>query len=148
MYLGHPVSCPLPRGQHSSQEGHALVQMQELAVVKDVGNLVSIKLPSRKGGAGEVGSSPCSLAEPGARPVVTGCGIHWEGKPDSDSLSGMVAKVNLTFSPHFQQSVWELGYIVFGKEDTLWSRFADIALLRCLPWLFFRMGTLRVSNMG
>lgn len=48
----------------------------------------------------EVGSSPCPFAEPGAQPFSTASFMVWEGNTgDSNLLSGMALKVNLTFQP-------------------------------------------------
>lgn len=61
----------------------------------------SLWSPAREGHEpGKVGGSPCPLAEPGTWPSQH-CKVHGVGRKDgtgdSDSLSGMAAKVNLAF---------------------------------------------------
>lgn len=132
----HHVFCP---------EGSFLTKE---AMVKDVGNPVRVQLPVTRARKtlwhparerhelGEVGGSPCPLAEPGAQPSHTGRCTEWEGKPAQETQTCPVVwlqRRTLPSSPCCQQSICALGYMVFRKGDILWSRNSDIALLGCTP---------------
>lgn len=105
-------------------------------MVKDVGNPVRVHLPvtraretlwppAREGHElGEVGGSPCPLAEPGAQPSRHR-ELHRVGRKastgDSGLLSGMAAKASLAFQS-LLPAVWALRYMVFQTLPFLGAR--------------------------